>query len=111
MGVFDPDLGGCLLPYRASHGYSYPRSGGSMDKSLASRPNVGLLATGGTIAGAGESVAYRAGVVSIADILSSVPGLAEIANVSAEQVANVGSYDVDEALWRTLVARIDSARV
>ena len=72
---------------------------------------VKLLATGGTIAGAGEGAgpAYRAGVVPIGDIVRAVPGLADIANVSAEQVANIGSYDVDEALWRTLVSRIHAA--
>ncbi len=57
--------------------------------------NVRVLATGGTIAGSGQgsSWSYRAGVVPIGDILRAVPGLTDIANVSAEQVANVGSYD------------------
>lgn len=76
----------------------------------AALKNVRLLATGGTIAGAGEgsSASYRAGVVPIGDILRAVPGLAEIANVSAEQVANVGSYDMDEEVWRKILARIQA---
>lgn len=73
--------------------------------------NVRLLATGGTIAGAGEgtSASYRAGVVPIGDIVRAVPGLDKIATVSAEQVANVGSYDMDEAVWRKLLGRVEAA--
>ena len=69
---------------------------------------VRLLATGGTIAGAGQGpgASYRAGVVPIGDILRAVPGLGDVANVTAEQIANVGSYDVDEAIWRKLLDRI-----
>lgn len=78
---------------------------------VAALKNVRLLATGGTIAGAGEgsSASYRAGVVPIDAILRAVPGLAAIANVSAEQVANVGSYDMDEAVWRKLLGRVQAA--
>src|SRR5262245_29787487 len=70
-------------------------------QSNAAKKNVRVLATGGTIAGAGQASgsSYKAGVVPIGEILRAVPGLNDIANVSAEQVANVGSYDVDEALW------------
>lgn len=73
--------------------------------------NVRVLATGGTIAGSGQgsSSSYRAGVVPIGDILRAVPGLIDIANVSAEQVANVGSYDMDEALWLRLLSRVQAA--
>ncbi|HEY5754276.1 MAG TPA: asparaginase [Steroidobacter sp.] len=78
---------------------------------VAKLKNVRLLATGGTIAGAGEgsSASYRAGVVPINDIVRAVPGLAEIAKVSAEQVANVGSYDMDEAVWLKLLGRVQAA--
>ena len=73
--------------------------------------NVRLLATGGTIAGAApaSSTDYRPGVVPISDILRAVPGLEDIAHVMPEQVANVGSYDVDEALWLRILARIHAA--
>lgn len=72
---------------------------------------VRLLATGGTIAGAGQGpgASYRAGVVPIGDILRAVPGLGDVANVTAEQIANVGSYDVDETIWRKLLDRIQVA--
>lgn len=72
---------------------------------------VRLLATGGTIAGSApaSSTDYRPGVVPIADILRTVPGLNDIAQVSAEQVANVGSYDMDEALWLKIFSEIEAA--
>lgn len=78
---------------------------------VAPLKNIRVLATGGTIAGAGEgsSASYRAGVVPIASILNAVPGLAEIANISVEQIANVGSYDVDEAIWLRLLDRVQAA--
>jgi len=77
----------------------------------AALKHIRILATGGTIAGAGEgsSANYRAGVVPIGNILASVPGLAGIANISTEQVANVGSYDVDEAIWLRLLGRVQAA--
>ena len=77
---------------------------------VATVRNVTILATGGTIAGAGtgSGVSYRT-VVSIGDILRTVPGLADIANVSAEQVANVSSSNMDEAIWRKLLGRIQVA--
>jgi len=73
--------------------------------------NVRVLATGGTIAGAGpgSGASYRAGVVPIGDILRAVPGVTDIANVSAEQVANVGSYDMDEVLWLKLLSPVQAA--
>jgi L-asparaginase len=78
---------------------------------VAALTNIRVLATGGTIAGAGEgsSAFYRAGVVPIANILTAVPGLAEIANISVEQIANVGSYDIDEAIWLRLLGRVQAA--
>ncbi len=78
---------------------------------VATLKNIRVLATGGTIAGAGEgsSASYRAGVVPIANILTAVPGLAEIASISVEQIANVGSYDIDEAIWLRLLDRVQAA--
>lgn len=74
-------------------------------------PGVRVLATGGTIAGAGraDSVGYRAGQVSAADLIAAVPGVERIARITSEQIANIGSADMDEAIWRTLHARILAA--
>ena len=51
-------------------------------------PNIHILATGGTIAGTGTSTtgsSYRAGQVAINELISAVPELKEIANITGEQ--------------------------
>ncbi|MBS5217695.1 MAG: asparaginase, partial [Sutterella wadsworthensis] len=48
-------------------------------------PNIAVLATGGTIAGAGQSAtgsAYKAGQVSVNHLVAAVPQLAKVANVT-----------------------------
>ena len=71
-------------------------------------PQVRVLATGGTIAGVGNSAgtSYRSGMVTVADLIAALPGVTKIAAVSGEQVANVPSGDIDEAIWRKLHARV-----
>lgn len=72
-------------------------------------PRVAVLATGGTIAGAhepGSDVSYRAGSISVEDLLAAVPGAADIARLQAEQLAAVGSQDMTTDIWLTLAARI-----
>ena len=74
-------------------------------------PHVRVLATGGTIAGIGNSAGtgYRSGMVAVADLIAALPGAGKIAAVTAEQVANVSSSDIDEAIWRKLHARVMAA--
>lgn len=72
------------------------------------KPTVYILATGGTIAGQGAtSVAsgYKAGVITVDQLLSAVPGLNDIANIKAEQVANIGSQDMNDQVWLKLAKR------
>jgi len=80
-------------------------------QDTATPGHVRVLATGGTIAGSGQgsSASYISGVVPIGDILQTVPGLSEIANISAEQIANIGSSDMDEAVWLRLLDRVQTA--
>ena len=68
---------------------------------------VRVLATGGTIAGRGNAAGtgYRSGAVSVADLIAALPGVDAIATVSGEQIANIPSGDMDEAVWRKLHAR------
>ena len=70
-------------------------------------PQVRVLATGGTIAGVGtaNSSSYRAGQVKVDDLVASVPGVEKIATLTTEQIANIGSTDMDEAVWRRLHER------
>ncbi len=57
--------------------------------------NVVVLATGGTIAGAGASAAasatYQAATVPVDRLIAGVPELADLANVSGEQVFQIAS--------------------
>jgi L-asparaginase len=74
-------------------------------------PVVAVLATGGTIAGAqadATSAGYKAGSFSVNDLLAAVPQLAGIAEIRAEQVANVGSQNMTHDVWCALAERVDT---
>lgn len=73
-------------------------------------PRVTILATGGTIAGAGESAtkaAYTAGKVPIDILLSAVPQIHDLAKVKGEQIAQIGSQDMSVEVWLKLSKRIN----
>jgi len=73
-------------------------------------PNVMILATGGTIAGSAESgtqAGYTSGQVGIETMIDAVPGIRDLANVTGEQVSNVGSQDMSIEIWLTLAKRIN----
>jgi L-asparaginase len=60
-------------------------------------PNVVILATGGTIAGAaatGTQAGYTSGAVTIDAMLAAVPGIEKLARIKGEQISNVGSQDM-----------------
>lgn len=72
------------------------------------KPTVYVLATGGTIAGQGATnvaAGYKAGVITVDQLLGAVPGLENIATIKAEQVANIGSQDMNDQVWLTLAKR------
>ena len=76
----------------------------------AKKPNVVILATGGTIAGAaatGTQSAYKSGAVTIDAMVAAVPGIADLANIKGEQVSNVGSQDMSFAILLTVAKRIN----
>jgi L-asparaginase len=76
----------------------------------AKKPNVVILATGGTIAGAaatGTQAGYTSGAVTIDAMLAAVPGIKEMANIKGEQVSNVGSQDMTFDIMLTLGKRIN----
>jgi len=71
----------------------------------AAKPKIAILATGGTIAGAQPDTSqpgYKAGSLSIDAILEAVPGLDQIADFQGEQVANIGSQDMNDEVWLKL---------
>jgi L-asparaginase len=107
---------------------------GRMSVSSAPWPRVRLLATGGTIAGAQTSLlrqgfagplliqssaasakegggarGYRAAAFSVEALIAAVPQLAALAELEVEQVAAIGSQDMDDATWLKLAARTQAA--
>lgn len=77
---------------------------------LQAKPNVYILATGGTIAGTGVSSTqtnYHAGGVAIQTLIDAVPAMTDIANITGEQVVNIGSQDMTCDVWLTLANRIN----
>ena len=80
----------------------------------ADLPNIRVLATGGTIAGAQASAtdyAYRSGVYDVNSLLSAVPNLDKLAVITGEQVANIGSQDMSDAVWLKLAKRVNAVLV
>ncbi len=73
-------------------------------------PKVVILATGGTIAGKGASEtgsAYTSGQVTIESMIDAVPNIRKLANLSGEQLSNVGSQDMSVEIWLKLAKRIN----
>lgn len=78
--------------------------------TFGQKPNVYILATGGTIAGVGTSstaTSYSAGQVTIEALLDAVPQIQEIAQVRREQVVNIGSQDMSDEVWLQLAVRVN----
>ena len=74
------------------------------------KPNIVILATGGTIAGAaatGTQSGYQSGAVTIDAMVAGVPGLKDLANIKGEQISNVGSQDMSFEIMRKLAKRIN----
>jgi len=73
-------------------------------------PKVVILATGGTIAGSAETettAGYQSGQVGVDVLLAAVPDLATIADCTGEQIANVGSQNMNDEVWLALAKRIN----
>ncbi len=73
-------------------------------------PNVVVLATGGTIAGAAGSdvqAAYTSGQVGVDQLLAAVPQAKKLAALRGEQIANIGSQDMNDEVWLKLARRVN----
>ena len=82
----------------------------SVTMAFAAKPNIHILATGGTIAGTGSSAtgtSYTAGQVAIGALLDAVPEIKDIANVTGEQIVKIGSQDMNDQVWLTLAKKIN----
>jgi L-asparaginase len=73
-------------------------------------PNVVVLATGGTIAGAAASdvqAAYTSGQVGVEQLLAAVPQAKKLAVLRGEQISNIGSQDMNDEVWLKLARRLN----
>jgi L-asparaginase len=78
----------------------------AQNPTAKSQPNIVILATGGTIAGAGTGGAgYTSGQFKVEDLIAAVPGIEKVANLKGEQVANIGSQDMNDEVWLKLATR------
>jgi L-asparaginase len=74
------------------------------------KPKIKILATGGTIAGAQTSsaeVGYKSGTFSVDDLIKAVPPMKDVADLSGEQLANIGSQTMNHEVWLKLAARVN----
>ncbi len=74
------------------------------------KPKIVILATGGTIAGSAATqtqAGYTSGQVGVDILIDAVPQIKDLADVTGEQIANVGSQDMSDAIWLKLAARIN----
>src|SRR5262245_56423026 len=81
-----------------------------LSTAQARKPNITILATGGTIAGAaatGTQAGYTSGAVTIDAMVAGVPGITNLATIKGEQIANVGSQDMSFDILLKLVKRIN----
>lgn len=73
------------------------------------KKRIVVLATGGTIAGVGESgkdTGYVSGQISGDALVASIPELADFADVKVEQVCNINSDDITDRIWIDLANRV-----
>ncbi len=84
----------------------------SLAMAQAAKPNVVILATGGTIAGAGasalNSATYAAAKVGVDKLIAGLPELATVANVRGEQVFQVASESLTNDNLLTLAKRVSA---
>ncbi|SIO46495.1 L-asparaginase [Fibrobacter sp. UWB11] len=78
----------------------------TMDTALK---NIVILATGGTIAGAGEQgkdIGYKSGSIKAQTLIDAIPELKNVANIFVEQVCNINSDDITSEIWISIALRI-----
>jgi L-asparaginase len=75
------------------------------------RPNIVILATGGTIAGTGATstttVGYEAAKLPVQKLIAALPELQQLANVTGEQVLQIASQDITNTELLKLGQRVN----
>jgi glutamin-(asparagin-)ase len=84
----------------------------ALASAQTAKPNIVVLATGGTIAGAGasavNSASYAAAKVPVDKLLAGLPELAAVANVKGEQVFQIASESFTNAQLLALGKRVSA---
>jgi L-asparaginase len=73
--------------------------------------NITIVATGGTIAGAGESATgakYNSSQLLIEQIASAIPGIDKLANIKTDQLLNIASQDMNDESWLKIVKEVNN---
>lgn len=74
------------------------------------KKTVYILATGGTIAGSGDSGKtqnYKAGELDVQSLIDGVPGIEDLANLEGIQICNIGSDDITAQHWLKITNTIN----
>ncbi|HEX7878313.1 MAG TPA: type II asparaginase [Candidatus Eisenbacteria bacterium] len=74
------------------------------------KPRIVILATGGTIAGAASSqtsAGYSSGAVGVDALIAAVPQMKDLADIKGEQIASIGSQDMNDEVWLKLGKRVN----
>lgn len=73
----------------------------SLGQRTGPRPRVHVIATGGTISNMGADPRKTG-----AELISGIPGVTEVADVTVEQFSNVASGAISQEMWLDLARRI-----
>lgn len=79
-------------------------------KNKRTLPRIRIIATGGTIAGIQpdtKRAGYKSGSVSVDDLIKAIPQLKDLAEISCEQVSNIGSQTMNNEVWLKLANRLN----
>ncbi len=76
----------------------------------ANAKNIVILATGGTISGAGASATdsqYSSSKINIDQIVKTVPGITKLADIKAEQIMQIASQDMNSSTWLAIAKKVN----
>ncbi|MCJ2037009.1 type II asparaginase [Methylobacterium sp. J-068] len=106
-------MAGTILPATALEGPAPARPGeAATTPAAAAKPRVVIVATGGTIAGAGadaaNSATYQAAKVPVDKLIAAVPAIAQVAEVRGEQAFQIASESFTNAQLIQLAKQVSA---
>lgn len=75
---------------------------------MRAKPLITILATGGTIAGSSSdklNASYQSGTHTVDQLITAVPAINTLAEIKGEQIANIGSQEMNNDIWLKLARR------